>query len=58
MALRRICERSYWASIVIELIIAIAVMVVIGFFVWRVAEATLIAEFFVREVHFYEELVG
>jgi len=25
---------------------------------WRIAEATPVAEFFVREVHFYEELVG
>jgi len=44
-----------------ELIIAIgvvALIVAIGVVAQRVAEATLVAEFFVGEVHFYEELVG
>jgi len=61
MALRRIRERSHWASIVSELVIAIgvvALIVAIGVVARRVAEATPVAEFFVGEVHFYEELVG
>jgi len=61
MALWRIRERSYWASIVSELVIVIgvvALIVVIGVVAWCVAEATPVTEFFVGEVHFYEELVG
>ena len=36
----------------------VALIVVIGVVVWRVVKATLVAEFFVGEVYFYEELVG